>query len=83
MKEVDYFTKLECLPNALTIYVNQKLDVIQSDVDNNTLSQIESSRALGSCVAYYKILDFLVNYLTNDESFNNVMKHNEHTNETT
>ena len=82
MKEVDYFTKLECLPNALTIYVNQKLDTIQGDMDNNTLSQIESSRALGSCVAYYKIMDFLVNYLSDDKSFNNIIN-NEHTNEST
>jgi hypothetical protein len=82
MKEVDYFTKLECLPNALTIYVNQKLDTIQGDMDNNTLSQLESSRALGSCVAYYKIMDFLVNYLSDDKSFNNIIN-NEHTNEST
>ena len=82
MKEVDYFTKLECLPNALTIYVNQKLDTIQGDMDNNTLSQIESSRALGSCVAYYKIMDFLVNYLSDDKSFNNIIN-NEHTDEST
>ena len=82
MKEVDYFTKLECLPNALTIYVNQKLDTIQGDMDNNTLSQIESSRALGSCDAYYKIMDFLVNYLNDDKSFNNIIN-NEHTNEST
>lgn len=82
MKKVDYFTKLECLPNALTIYVNQKLDTIQGDMDNNTLSQLESSRALGSCVAYYKIMDFLVNYLSDDKSFNNIIN-NEHTNEST
>ena len=82
MKEVDYFTKLECLPNALTIYVNQKLDTIQGDMDNNTLSQIESSRALGSCDTYYKILDFLVNYLGDDKSFNNIIN-NEHTDEST
>lgn len=82
MKEVDYFTKLECLPNALVIYINQKLDTVQSDIDNNTLSQIELSKALGSCDTYYKILDFLANYLSNDKSFNNIIN-NEHTDETT
>lgn len=79
MNKANEGDKLEAFPNALMIYINQKINIIEQDLEDRDNSNIDNAIMAGQCQAYEKIIEFTNNYFSNDKSFNRIMK-NEHTN---
>lgn len=67
--------KLEVFPNALTIYINQRADFLETDLKFEDSSKIEYAKMLGELQAYSKIIQFTEAYFSNDKSFNEIMKY--------